>query len=225
MNRLDMLHDMLHSIAQLITDRAGTTSFRVAIDGIDAAEKSTLADELADVLRSQGRTVIRASIDGFHNPSSIRYRQGELSPLGYYEDSFNYDAIRELLLDPLSPGGSLEYQVRIFDFESDSAVTPDIQHASPTGILIFDGVFLQRPELVDYWDLVVFVDIPFEMSLERALVRDLPLFGNPGVIREKYLKRYIPGQQIYFEQCAPKENADIGIDNRNPDQPLILRQT
>lgn len=221
MNRLDMLR----SIAQFIRDRAGTTPFRAAIDGIDAAGKTTLADELADALRSQGRTVIRASIDGFHNENSIRYRQGKLSPVGYYEDSFNYDAIRALLLDPLSSSGSLEYQVRIFDFEMDTAVRPDIQRASPTDILIFDGVFLQRPELADYWDMAVFVDIPFEVALERALVRDLPLFGNIDVIREKYLKRYIPSQQLYFERCAPKENADIVIDNRSPNNPLILRHT
>jgi uridine kinase len=37
---------------------------RVAIDGVDAAGKTTLDDELAEVLRERGRGVIRASIDG-----------------------------------------------------------------------------------------------------------------------------------------------------------------
>jgi hypothetical protein len=38
---------------------------RVAIDGPDAAGKTTLANELALVIAAMGRTVIRASIDGF----------------------------------------------------------------------------------------------------------------------------------------------------------------
>jgi uridine kinase len=46
---------------------------RVAIDGVDAAGKTTLADELVRPLEAQGRHVIRASVDGFHRSSKIRY--------------------------------------------------------------------------------------------------------------------------------------------------------
>jgi len=42
-----------------------------------AAGKTTLADQLAVVLRAQGREVIRASIEGFLLPRSQRYRRGE----------------------------------------------------------------------------------------------------------------------------------------------------
>src|SRR5437763_3560056 len=67
---------------------------RVAIDGPDAAGKTTLADELAAGLRGRGREAIRASIDGFHRPRAARYRRGPDSPEGYYEDSFDYAAPR-----------------------------------------------------------------------------------------------------------------------------------
>ena len=43
---------------------------RIAIDGVDGVGKTTLADELAGVLSSGERPVIRASVDGFHNPRS-----------------------------------------------------------------------------------------------------------------------------------------------------------
>src|SRR4051794_4544921 len=46
---------------------------RVAVDGPPAAGKTTLADELAVVLRKQGREVIRATIDDFLFPRSQRY--------------------------------------------------------------------------------------------------------------------------------------------------------
>src|SRR5579863_2110969 len=74
---------------------------RVAIDGVDAAGKTKLADALAAALEGQQRAVIRASIDGFHRPRAERYQRGADSPLGYYADSFNYPALRESLLLPL----------------------------------------------------------------------------------------------------------------------------
>lgn len=60
---------------------------RVAVDGPDAAGKTTLADELGIALNDAGREVIRASVDGFHRPRVERYRRGPDSPEGYYEDS------------------------------------------------------------------------------------------------------------------------------------------
>ena len=63
---------------------------RVAIDGVDGVGKTMLADELVDAVCTKGRPVIRASIDGFHNPRSVRYRLGQNSPVGYFQDSFNH---------------------------------------------------------------------------------------------------------------------------------------
>ncbi|MCC6976385.1 MAG: hypothetical protein IT322_20445 [Anaerolineae bacterium] len=210
-------------IAQQIKERYQQQPFFVAVDGIDAAGKTMLAEALAQILRLEGFDVIRASLDGFHNPKEIRARRGSLSPEGYYEDSFNYEALQKLLLDPLRTGRSSQYQVKLFDFRTDSETSVQVQTALSHEILVFEGVFLQRPELVNYWDMVIFVDIPFETALERAATRDLPLFGTLEVLQERYLSRYIPGQKLYFERCAPKENADIVIDNRVPENPEILK--
>jgi hypothetical protein len=51
------------------------------------------------------RSVIRASVDGFHNPRAVRYEGGRYSPEGYFENSYNYAALKQCFLDPLSPGG------------------------------------------------------------------------------------------------------------------------
>jgi uridine kinase len=67
-----------------------THPLRVAVDGIDAAGKTTLADNLVQPLEAHGIPVIRASIDGFHRPRADRYRRGADSPVGYYDDSFDY---------------------------------------------------------------------------------------------------------------------------------------
>lgn len=188
---------------------------RIGIDGIDGAGKTTLANALADDLRTTmpESPVIRASIDGFHQPRAIRHQRGSLSPEGYYLDSFDYPALRSQLLGPLGPHGSRHYRTSVFDFRTDTPISSEAAHADAQAILIFDGVFLQRPELADLWDSVIFVDIPFEVSLQRALTRDLALFGSEAVIRERYQQRYIPGQRLYFAQCQPRERADLVIEN------------
>ena len=67
---------------------------RVAIDGADAAGKTTLADELAAVLEARGRRVARVCADDFLRPREERYARGSESPEGYFLDSFDHDALR-----------------------------------------------------------------------------------------------------------------------------------
>ncbi len=137
---------------------------RVAFDGIDAAGKTTLANEVALGLADSDRPVIRASLDGFHNPRSMRYRQGENSPAGYYEDSFNCTSLIKELLQPLGPGGSRRFRTEIFDFQLDQEVKLPQETATPEAILLFDGVFLHRPVIRPFWDLTLFIRISFDNS-------------------------------------------------------------
>jgi uridine kinase len=47
--------------------------------------------------------------------------------------------------------------------------------ASADAILLFDGVFLLRPELVDAWDFRVFITVASEEIIRRARIRDAEL--------------------------------------------------
>jgi uridine kinase len=144
---------------------------RFAIDGIDCAGKSTLADALGSLLHA-----VRLSIDDFLRPVEERYRRGDLSPEGYYRDAHDLDGFR----------GAVE--------------------AAPRP-LVADGVFLQRPELDDLWDVRIWLDISFERALERALVRDADM---PDV-RRRYEQRYFPGQRLYLDEIDPRSHAEIVV--------------
>ncbi len=194
---------------------------RVAIDGVDAAGKTILADELVAPIQAYGRATIRASIDGFHNPREIRYQDGPDSPEGYYDYSFNYEALISSLLEPLGPGGSLVYRKKVFDFKTDRQTNLPAERANGDEILLFDGVFLLRPELVGYWDYAILVDVSFDTSLKRAMERDQYLFGTSEDVRLRYTQRYIPGQQIYLQSCRPKEKAHAVLDNNDPANPVL----
>ena len=191
---------------------------RVAIDGVDGVGKTKLTDELADNLSACGRQVIRASVDGFHNPRSVRYRLGRNSPEGYFRDSFNYPALTTLLLAPLGPDGARRYRRAVFNYRTDFEVATPFETAAKDAILLFDGVFLHRPELLSYWELSIFLDAPFEVTIPRAAVRD----GSSSDVSAPENRRYVEGQRLYVQTCEPKRAATIVINNENLSSPEVV---
>jgi uridine kinase len=194
---------------------------RVAIDGVDAAGKTVLADELASLITDRGRPVIRASIDGFHNRQVTRRRRGSMSPEGYFHDSFNHAALLEALLQPLGPGGSRLFRRAVFDFRTDQPVAPPVEAAPSDAVLLFDGVFLLRNELRGHFDFSVFVRADFAVTTRRAEQRDIQLFGDVEEVRRRYRERYVPGQQLYLSTAEPERWASIIMDNNDPAVPRI----
>ena len=191
---------------------------RVAIDGVDGAGKTRLADELADNLKTCGRQVIRASVDGFHNPRSVRYLRGRHSAEGYFLDSFNYSALTTALLTPLGPNGTRRYRRAVFDYRTDSEVTTPFEMAGEHAILIFDGIFLHRAELLSFWDLSVFLDAPFKVTIPRVAVRE----GTSSDLSAPENRRYVEGQQLYLQTCEPMIAATIVINNENLSSPEVV---
>ncbi len=216
--------DALEQLADLIVAVERDHPVRVAIDGVDAAGKTVLADELSPLVETRGRPVLRASIDGFHNPKEIRYRQGAESPQGYYQDSFNYQAIISKLLIPLGPEGNGKFFRKAYDYRIDKPVKESPREASRHTILLFDGVFLLRPELLRYWDYSIFVDVKFNISVARAVARDVVNSNGrleTEAVQAKYNQRYVPGQQIYLNEAKPRENANVIMQNDDFSAPLL----
>jgi uridine kinase len=184
---------VIDELAATIHARVRGGGLRVGIDGPDAAGKTTLADELASALEPRGHRVRRSSIDDFLRPPDERYRRGRDSPRGYYEDSFDYAAVRRLL---------------------DACPADD-------ALLVFDGVFLLRPELADVWDFRIFVSVSVEECLRRAVARDAAVFGSEEEVVRRYRARYIPGQALYLAEARPGETADVVVVNDDPARPLL----
>jgi uridine kinase len=211
--------ELLSRLAEAVGSVTIAHPTRVAIDGPPAAGKTTLGDELAVVLRTEGREVIRVSIESFLLPRSQRYRRGEYSAEGCYYDSFDFDALHRVLLDPLGPGGDRRFQQAVYDRPTETALSLPVTTAPADAVLLFDGVFLLRPELVDRWDLRIFVSAAFEETLDRARTRDLTLFGSAAEVERRHRERYRPSQQLYFDTVRPTDHADIIVHNDEPKQP------
>lgn len=150
----------------------------MAIDGVDASGKTTLADQLA-ALRPRVR---RLSLDDFLRAD--RYARGRTSPEGCYYDTSDLPAFRAAVLAPVE------------------------------GVLVVDGVFLQRPELTDLWDLVILLEIDDEEVVRRARLRDA---GDPDEVERLYRLRYLPAQDLYRRKCSPRARADLVLDGTAAD--------
>jgi uridine kinase len=211
---------VLKYIADIILELPTVYISRIGIDGVDGAGKTIFGDELSALLAISGRTVIRASVDSFHNPENQRYRLGKNSPEGFFLDSYNYHRLKEVLLDPLSPGGTGLYKTEIFNHRLDSSVSSSSleQQAISDSILIFDGIFLHRPNLRMYWDFSIFLEVGFDISIPRGAQRGE---GSPDP-RSLENRRYVEGQKIYLRECDPKKYATIVINNENLESPYIV---
>jgi uridine kinase len=214
---------MLDRLSEMILAVERRHPVRVGIDGHSAAGKTTLADELAAVVPRRGRPVIRASVDDFHRPAAERYRQGRTSARGYYEDSFDFAALRAVLLEPLGPAGSRRYQTAIFDSWLELPIQDAEREAPADAILIVDGIFLFRGDLDDVWDFRIFLHIEEEEVMRRGPSRDAEWMGSLETAVERYQRRYLPGERLYFDEVNPHARADIVIDNTNPHQPTFIR--
>jgi len=152
---------------------------------------------IAQLLTKRGRPCVRVSLDFFERPAAERYARGELSSEGYYLDGFDFERLHGHVL---SIGGPREL------------------------VVVVDGVFLQRPELVDLWDATVWVEADLEVAAGRATERDLVRLDSRDAERERYRLRYLPAQRRYIEERRPRERATFVLDNTGLDEPELLRQ-
>ncbi len=180
-------------VAAWLAGLGATGPLRVAIDGPDAAGKTTLAGELESILLAQhGRDVVRLSGDDFQAPAEDRHRRGRYSAEGYLLDAFDQEALRRTLLAVSAPA-----------------------------VVLVDGVFLQRPPLADVWDAAVWVQVTDAEILTRALARDVAVLGPPEEVRRLYEARYLPAQRMYAETCRPSDAADVVMQNDDPSAPRL----
>jgi uridine kinase len=216
--------EVLACLAEAVGSVTVAHPTRVAVDGPPAAGKTTLADELAAALRTRGRDVIRATVDDFLFPRARRYPRGEYSAEGCYFDTHDYDALNRVLLDPLGPGGDRRFRYAAYDRTADTSLCPPVATAAADAVLVFDGVFLMRPELVDRWDLRILVSTAFEKTVARAVLRERAASSRTEVER-RWRERYIPSQQFYFATVRPTDHVDVIVHNDEPQQPVWETRT
>jgi uridine kinase len=213
-------HALLEQLAAEVEALPADPYVRIGVDGVDGAGKSVLAGELTTALRARGRTVVHASIDGFHHPRALRHARGPRDPEGFYRDSYDLAAFQEQLLDPFAPGGHGRHRAHVFDARTDTVNLAEQQHAASGTLLVVDGIFLHHPELRGYWTWSLWLEVDRAATLRRCVARDGSGSPDPA---DAANRRYVEGQQLYVRDAAPQQQATHVVDNNDLTRPVLLR--
>ena len=98
--------EVISRVANTLVQISPQHSLRVAIDGITAVGKMTFADKLAEDVRAPvGDRAFEFQWKIFANPVRCASAWGRYSVEGYYENAYDYGALRSELLHPLGADG------------------------------------------------------------------------------------------------------------------------
>ena len=135
----------------------------IAISGFGGSGKSTFANLLAALMN-----IPVIGLDSFIiDPVATNYSNWECMDFRRLES--------EILIPFFNGDRVLEYGH--FDWISNSVVkTKRIEH---TGQIIVEGVGLFRPELTDYFSVMIWIDCPIDEAIRRGKKRDQEVYKNP----------------------------------------------
>ena len=157
----------------------------LGISGIDCSGKSTLAEAILNRASNAGIRSELVCVDEFIIPNAQRERKGRVH-VDYFENTFDHKEF-------------VNHIRRI-------AANPGVQ------LVIGEGVYLLRRELVEMWHLKVWLEMPAEQSVTRGAVRDADYFGSPEKSKNEYLRRFVPAHDYHVERDSPAEAADFVFD-------------
>jgi uridine kinase len=206
--------DLDEIVARVLAALPGAGRALVAVDGIGASGKSTVAARIAERITTRPVLVLHA--DDFFHPAAVRHARGRHSAEGFWLDTYDLDALVTWALMPLRADCDGLYRAASYDRSDGTATRPEPLRAPDDAVVLVEGTFLHRDELVGFWDASVYLDVPFAVAARRMVERD----GlDPD---DKRLRRYEGGQRLYFRSAAPWERATFVVDTTDLGSPVLV---
>ncbi len=182
-----MFNELTKQIELLLSKKSPVV---VAITGFAGSGKSTLASWLAEHFHVQDCQILR--LDNMYMPIP---RGGGLF------DDYDWTLVRQIL-SSAHFSERLRYTTRGFEGERHQ-----IDEPMPK-VVIIEGIRLFREELMNYFDLSVYVNCPPEIALQRAKARDISQ-GHDEAYMRRWDTEWGPFNQRYFDEYRPDQLADF----------------
>ena len=179
-------------LARIDADLLAKGRLMLAIEGGSASGKSTLANLLQSIY---GCAVVHAD-DFFlqpHQRTAERFSQ----PGG----NLDRERLLEEVLIPASKGNTVRFRC----FDCSTMTLGQWKELPDTPLTVIEGAYSMHPELSDYYDLSVFLDVLPEEQARRIRLRNTP------AIAERYLTEWVPMEKRYFEHYDIKNRCDLVI--------------
>lgn len=164
----------------------------VAIEGGSASGKTTLAAMLEKLYSC---TVFHMD-DFFLQPE-------QRTPERYAEIGGNIDRERFLaeILEPLRRGDAVCYR----SFDCHTMTLGNEKQVQPENLVIIEGAYSMHPDLANFYDFSVFLDIHQDLQRQRILHRNDPEWAR------RFFNEWIPQEKRYFEKTNIKARCSMTI--------------
>ena len=175
-----------------IDKRLAKGNVKIAIEGGSASGKTTLSKMLTDIYDC---TIFHMD-DFFLRPE-------QRTPERFAEIGGNIDRERFLteVLQPLSKGNIVNYR----KFDCSSMNIGEKVEVIPKKLVVIEGAYSMHPDLKDYYDFSVFLDISPKLQKERILHR------NSQPMAQRFFDQWIPLEKKYFSEMKIQEQCDMQI--------------
>ncbi|MCL1904052.1 MAG: uridine kinase [Oscillospiraceae bacterium] len=167
----------------------------VAIEGNSGAGKSTLAETLRQKYEKYDCTVIHT--DDFFLQEKQRTEKRLSEPGG----NIDYERFADEVIAPLLSGESFGYH----KYDCGANKLGELITVQPSRLVIIEGVYSTHPKFGEVYDLKAFISIRKEEQYKRLQKRNPDLF-------ERFVKEWIPMEDIYFESFNIKQNCQLYIN-------------
>ena len=187
---LKLIKEYMGGVTEESAEATGApdSPFIIAIDGRAASGKSTLAQQLSELLDAD---VIH--MDDFFLPLSLRTKERLAEPGG----NVHYERFAEEVLPYLKSPAAFSY--RIFDCSKMDYDGKRMIGNKP--IRIVEGSYSHHPKFGKYADLFVFSNVDAEEQIRRICSR------NGEEKAQMFAEKWIPMEERYFAECDVKKSA------------------
>lgn len=189
------------------------------IDGIDGSGKSTFSRRLHEVLTVGGVSAIPIRVDDFRR--AVAWDAHPVEATAYYDHYYDLAACDGVLRAFLA--GERTAEIPIYDIAAERRTGTRAIAFDGATVAVIEGVFpLRMPTVRD--GALIYLETSEAEARRRILARDLGKGRSQAEIERRIDRRYFPSQQIYREQFAPRERADVMLDNERPVTPRGIKR-
>jgi uridine kinase len=173
----------------------------IGIDGLSRSGKTTFVETAGKMLRENNIDYICLHMDDFIETRIKRYDTGLDEWREYYYLQWNVEKLKVNLFEKLKESSRMT--LPYYDHEKDIQVWRDLKLPS-CGVILIEGVFLQRKEWRDYFDTIIYLECERQVRFSRESI-------STQKKTNKFMNRYWKAEKHYLRYMHPLRNADFVI--------------
>ncbi|KYZ68995.1 kinase [Bacillus sp. GZT] len=175
--------------------------FILGIDGLSRSGKTTFVTNLKENMKQESIPFHIFHIDNHIVERNKRYDTGFEEWYEYYYLQWDIEWLRQKFFRKLQ--NETKLNLPFYHDETDLCEMKKVQ-IPIVGVIVIEGVFLQRKEWRDFFHYMVYLDCPRETRFLRESKKTQKNLS-------KFENRYWKAEDYYLEMESPKDLADLVI--------------